>query len=292
MEILRVPSSTITYVVSGLEPTTEYTYSGIDLADQSTFSGVSISTEDGVVSIALPSTIDGEYEITIDGSTDFVSVVRPYVDPNTLATTATDIAEYTKLERIARAIIESSLNNVDFYNKKSVYEVSGNGLDLMPIWKDVNSVLKVYENNVLVYDATAETNPYIFGVTKDKSAIYKVVTGYANIIEANTPGIPIYPTDYAEPNIRYSTFRKGSDYTFILDVGYKTIPRSIVDATNMLIDDLKCGKLDYFQRYVTSYNTDQFRIQFDKKMLEGTGNILVDKILSKYEKSITRVGVL
>ncbi len=292
MEILRVPSSTIAYVVSGLEPSTEYSYSGIDLADQSTFSGTVTSTEAGVSSVDLPSNIDGEYEITINDTTDFVSVVRPYVDPTTLATTATDIAEYTKLERIARAIIDSTLQNVDFYNKKSVYEISGNGIDLIPIWKDVNSVLKVYENNVVVYDAAAEVNPCIFGITKDKTAIYKVATGYANVIDVAPVGLPVYPTDYADPNVRYAVFKKGNDYTFILDVGYKTIPRSIVDATTMLIDDLKCGKLDYFQRYVTSYNTDQFRIQFDNKMLEGTGNILVDKILSKYAKSITRVGVI
>jgi hypothetical protein len=43
---------------------------------------------------------------------------------------------------------------------------------------------------------------------------------------------------------------------------------------------------------MTSYNTDQFRIQFDKAMLDGTGNFIVDKILEKYEANITRPGVL
>ena len=60
----------------------------------------------------------------------------------------------------------------------------------------------------------------------------------------------------------------------------------------LLIDDLKCGKLDYYKRYVTSYNTDQFKIQFDKMMFDGTGNMIVDKILEKYKKNITKIGLI
>ena len=60
----------------------------------------------------------------------------------------------------------------------------------------------------------------------------------------------------------------------------------------MLIEDIKCGKLDYYKRYITSYNTDLFKIQFDKSMFDGTGNYIVDKILEKYEFNITRPGVL
>ena len=60
----------------------------------------------------------------------------------------------------------------------------------------------------------------------------------------------------------------------------------------MLIEDIKCGKLDYYTRYISAYNTDQFRIQFDKSMMAGTGNMIVDRILDKYVKTITKPGVL
>jgi hypothetical protein len=70
------------------------------------------------------------------------------------------------------------------------------------------------------------------------------------------------------------------------------VPSDIVRAATLLIDDIKCGRNDYYQRYISAYNTDQFRLQFDKRVFEGTGNIVVDKILSKYAKSITRLGVL
>ena len=70
------------------------------------------------------------------------------------------------------------------------------------------------------------------------------------------------------------------------------MPADIEHAAKLLIEDLKCGKLDYYKRYVTSYNTDQFRIQFDKTMFNGTGNFLVDKILEKYVKTIVKPGII
>jgi len=60
----------------------------------------------------------------------------------------------------------------------------------------------------------------------------------------------------------------------------------------MLINDIECGKLDYFKRYTSSYNTDQFRIGFDKRLFDGTGNLLVDKILERYTSTLVIPGVL
>lgn len=299
MEILRVPSSNFSYSLSGLTPG-GYSYTLKDLADHSvTIGDFIVESSSDTILIPVPGNIDGEYELTVDGDQERVldgesiSVVRPYVDPNTLGTTASEIADYAKNEMIARAIIDSQLETINFYNKKTVYDVIGNGLDYMPIWKDVNKVLKVYENNVLVFDIdTPETNAFDYQVTLDKTAITKIFTEQTNLITASNPQLPIANSDYAYGQKNLGTFVKGNDYVFVLDSGYKNVPSNIQRATEMLIDDLKCGKLDYYQRYVTGYNTDQFRIQFDKRVLEGTGNIIVDKILSNYARSITRVGVL
>jgi hypothetical protein len=98
--------------------------------------------------------------------------------------------------------------------------------------------------------------------------------------------------DYVYDARNYGTFGKGRDYLFVLDEGYRAIPPDVEAATKMLIEDIKCGKLDYYEKYVASYDSTQFKIQFDKSMLEGTGNMVVDKILDKYKKSIVKVGVL
>jgi hypothetical protein len=60
----------------------------------------------------------------------------------------------------------------------------------------------------------------------------------------------------------------------------------------MLINDLKCGKLSYAQKYITEYETDQFRVKYSDLSLRGTGNLLVDKILEGYSIPIYRLGVL
>jgi hypothetical protein len=303
MEILRVAENItsdgveVTIRVPGDHTESDHVLSITDLSDFSISEQEVVTAGGESLTFHLDKNFDNSYdvELLLDGDVIFsesYEVVRPYLDPYAVAETATEIAEIRKLERLSRAIVDSFLDNIDFYNKKVIYEVTGNGLDLMPVWKDVNKVLKVYENNELVYDADAEENPFIFALTKDKSAIYKVVSGANNVIDARVPSMPVSPTDYIDLSPTRATFRTGNDFAFVLDIGYKTLPSSVVDATEMLVDDLKCGRLDYFQRYVTSYNTDQYRIQFDKKVLEGTGNILVDKILEKYRKSITRVGVL
>ena len=305
---------------------------------------------------------DAEHEHIIYESN--LDIVRPYVNPNTLGTTASEIAEYKKNELIARAIIDT-YTGIGFYNHKSIYQVQGNGLDYMPVWRDANRVLKVYENNAMIYNGedvaigitafdttgtdtvietssahgyavgdsitlagftdtdynstfsvqevvsttefriTTLTEPtlngsetakrvwaYTFKVTLDNSAIVKEFTGYSNIITTNYPKLPVARGDYAYDDRNYGTFANGADYLFVLDEGFRAIPADVEKAAIMLIDDLMCGRLDYYQKYVTTYNTDQYRIQFDKKMLEGTGNLIVDKILDKYMKSITKVGVL
>ena len=302
MEVLRVPPYPLTTTWNLPDANYDYIVYVEDLVDHSIETTTITSDENGKVLYTLPAAkvqfdrsflirfYDSEQEHIIYESN--LDIIRPYVDPNTLGTTASEIMEYKKWELIARSLIDT-YTGIGFYNHKSILQVQGNGLDYMPVWRDANRVLKVYENNVLIYDIdTPDTNMFNYKVTLDNSAIVKVFTGETNLISTASPILPISRGDYLYDNRNYGTFTKGADYLFVLDEGFRAIPPDVEKAAIMLVDDLKCGKLDYYQRYVTSYNTDQFRIQFDKGMLEGTGNVIVDKILDKYMKSITKVGVL
>jgi hypothetical protein len=382
MEVLRVPPYPITTTWNLPDNNYDYTVYVEDLVDHSFEITTITSNSSGVVTYVLPAAkvqfdrqflirfYDAEYEhIILESNLD---IVRPYVDPASLAVsgTATEIADYKMWEMIARSLIDT-YTGIGFYNHKSILQVQGNGLDYMPVWRDANRVLKVYDNNVLVFDGqdvaihvadfydedpTSNANLGLvlefphgfvigdsvevklpeesidgiyavtevidtetirinlslstvsglsgigetvkrvwannFKVTLDNSAIVKEFTGQTDIISVNYPRMPISRGDYIYDEQPYGTFTNGHDYLFVLDEGFRAIPPDVEKATAMLIHDLKCGNLDYYKKYVTSYNTDQFRIQFDKKMLEGTGNLVVDKILDKYMKSITKVGVL
>lgn len=292
MEILRVPPYDTTVDIQVDEPSTEYPVIIRDMADFSFTTATLTSDSDGILNVELPSRYDGEYEVQIYDNEYYYKVVRPYVNPNTKGTNASDVAAYAKNEEIARAIIDSVIRE-GFYYEKKVIETSGLGADYLPLWIDAKKVLQVFENNILIYDS-AEPDDYErhFEITPDKTAI---VQSYADAINRKQGAAPILPISSSDMNaiIYYElTFPKTYDYRIIVESGYKNVPSDIVKATELLVEDLACGKLEYYKRYATTYNTDQFRIQFDPNMFEGTGNIIVDKILSKYAKSIRKLGVL
>jgi hypothetical protein len=305
MEILRVPpydTIAVNFVVpSGYNEVDIYARV-TDMADLSVqvLEFLESSTGDDI-EISLPGRYDNNYRVEIfvvnDGIEDviyeeFYELIRPYVDPNTLGTTASEIAEYTILELVARSIIDTFVPE-GFYNKKVTVIGTGNGSDYFPLWEKVYRVFKVYENNELVYDrSTPDTNEYSYIITPDKTAIQRVYEGQINRYESTAPNLPVGSGDLGYYGYEGVGFPQGYDYTFVVDYGYITVPADIEYAQKLLIEDLKCGKLDYYKRYVTAYNTDQFRIQFDKTMFSGTGNFLVDKILEKYVKTIVKPGII
>jgi hypothetical protein len=293
MDILRVAGSDVLYKVTGLSPNETYDYTITDLADSSVTDGIITTTSLTYATIELPSDIDGEYAISIpEVVEETVSVIRPYTNPNSLGTTASEIEEYTTLEMVARSMIDTYAENHDFYNRKITIQTTGQGGDYIPLWNGINRVLKVYENNVLVYDANSESNLANYSLTPDKTAIQRAEVDEYNRSEAALRYLAASGGDLWQDFARLVAFPQGYDYTLVLDAGYKKLPSDIEYATKLLIDDLKCGKLEYYKRYTTQYSTDQYRIQFDKSILDGTGNLLVDKILDKYLVSIQRPGLI
>jgi hypothetical protein len=244
---------------------------------------------------------------------DNLDISRPYVNPRELAashglTTASEIAKYEEYEGLARILIDSITGG--FYYKRKYVEPVGQETDYMPVWDRVEKLVKVYENATLVYDINAEDGPALgewnYLLTKDKSAIIKdpvaATDGYnrserrpARVPLAASDSLSLFDTDDSgnvatiTPGV---TFPAGTDYIFLAEVGYKVVPYDIQDATKMLIEDIKCGKLDYYKRYVKNYSTDQFKIEYDKQISDGTGNLIVDKILAGYTNKITRIGIL
>lgn len=241
---------------------------------------------------------------------DNLEILRPYVDPIALATSgiASDIALYKGYENLARTIIDSITGG--FYYNRTYLEVVGQGNDYLPLWKKTHKLLKIYENAELVYDIDDEDGPalteYTFLITKDKTAITKdplenidsvnrAERRYSRIPLGVSDSMSLFDTEDSgntQTVVPGVAFPEGADYIILAETGYKVVPYDVQDATLMLIDDIKCGKLDHYKRYVKNYSTDQFKIEYEKNLFEGTGNILVDKILDKYKENIIRPGVL
>lgn len=295
MEILRVPPYNVQATVDVANASSPYHVTIEDMTDHSITSSYVVSTSDSKITITLPSEYDGSYFVTVGGDEYEFDVVRPYSDPTAVPglTSATDIANYRKNEEIARAIIDSVIQD-GFYYKKFYIDKPGLGADYMPIWIDVKQVLQVKENNVVIYDHATE-NAFIldFEITKDNSAIVMSHAGAINRSEGAPIVLPGGSSDFVGAGYnKFGTFKAGYDYEILVLAGHKRLPSDIVRAAELLIDDLSCGRLDYWKSYVSGYDTDQFKLKLDSRAFEGTGNIIVDKILSKYSKSITTVGVL
>ena len=298
MEILRVSpyaDISVDFVVPAGITSSTITVNITDMADLSVSTLTFLNKVSGnILDINLSGNYDSSYRVEIIknfgavGETtlkdETYEIVRPYVDPSTKATTASDIAVYALNEEIARAVIDSVIPE-GFYYKKKVLHFEGSGSDFLPIWDDVKKILSVHENNVLVEDRQYE-------VTSDKTAIVEKSIDNINRAESAPIVLPAASSDSLDPQFVYRGFGRGWDYLIAVEYGYTTVPSDIIRATEMLVHDIECGKLDYYKRFISSYNTDQYRIQFDKGLFEGTGNIIVDKILSKYSKSITKLGVL
>ena len=292
MQILRVQPYNTVASISVSQSQTEYEVSIEDMADNSVSTVTLTSGADSKVSVSLPSRYDNSYIILVDDKEVFVEVVRPYVDPKSMATSASEIAEYSKNEELARAIIDSVIRD-GFYYKKELVEQSGLGADYLPVWSRAQKLLKLFENNVLIFDSLDPSSfPVSYGMSDDKTAVTILSSDIINRDQGAQIVIPQAESDSWDLVYGYRGFPKGFDYTMILESGYQEVPSDIVRATQILIEDISCGKMDYYKRYVSDYNTDQFKIKFDQKVFDGTGNILVDKILSKYSKSIRKLGVL
>ena len=318
MNILRQPPFPLEVSYDGLTPSTEY---ALEIYDDHTDLELSVtvtSDSNGVVSYELPTVFEKYdetyslyvYTLDVDDKPDETVVVdnlyiyRPYVNPLSLADLECDEDEYTILERTARQIIDTIVGG--FYYNKGQIETTGLGADYLPLHKRANKINAVYENNAKVYDRiTPIDGQYTYVLSPDKTAMTIYVAGEYNKLQSKEVRLPVgasdsfmlYGDDYdavqALTEVKGAAmFPKDWDYTVYGEWGWPVVPQDIKDATKMLIDDLKCGKLSHIQKYIKEYETDQFKIKYSEMSIRGTGNLLVDKILENYSIPIYRLGVL
>jgi hypothetical protein len=272
-------------------------YQLTDMADLSVVTGEATVENEETYSVAVSGLYDSIYRLEVIHNGEHIwdetyEVVRRYIDPASVMPDGGSIAEYEIHEEIARAIVDSVIPE-GFYYKKKTIETVGLGADYIPLWLDAKKILKVYENNVLVYDASDPSSyPANYEITKDKTAVTIKYDGAINKDQGAPNIIPGSYSDLVDTKFSYRGFVREFDYRLILEVGYSKVPQDIIRAMTLLIDDIACGKVDYYKRYISDYGTDQFKLKFSDRVFEGTGNLIVDKILSKYSKSIRTVGVL
>lgn len=322
MFLLRQPPFPLTVEYSGLTPSTNYILEIYDDRARLMYSFDDIVSDgSGVVTKELPeyySKFDGTYSlyiysIVIEDSVaiadevvvvDTLTVKRPYVNPLTLGSTQAEIEQAIYNERIARNIIDSITGG--FYYKEDHIELTALGGDFLAIPNRINRLNQVYRNNVKVYDRiTPLEDQDQYYITANNTAITISQDGEYNRLESRPVVLPLGASDsfnlYSDTSdpvaaltrIReFDLFPNGFDYVIGGEFGWPVVPQDIQDASNMLINDIACNKLNYVSRYISEYQTDQFKIKYSDLATRGTGNMVVDNILAGYQTNFYKIGVL
>jgi len=290
MEVLRINGSTPTVSFSDLIPSGVYTIEYSDLLTDETFSASASANGSGDITFTLNDkyvSYDGNLEARVLDTYDEevivtnIDVLRPYCDIYSLATELNKtVAQIKEMERIARYIVDSeTFGGFKFVRKEK--EVVGMGSDYLVIDEKIYKLYKLYENLELVYDVNAASNDQEFEISKDKTSIVLTQTE-TNRVNYNR----VWRDRYLDVD-----FADGFEYLVDADFGWKVIPQDIQEATRLLVSDISSDNMKYVNKYIESFDNDDFKIKFAKNFNASTGNLVVDRILQKYKNNI-RLGVL
>jgi hypothetical protein len=290
MEVLRINGSVPTVSFSDLVPSGIYTIEYSDLLTDETFSASASANGSGDITFTLDNkyiSYDGNLEARVLDTYDEevivtnIDVLRPYCDIYSLATELNKtVAQIKEMERIARYIVDSeTFGGFKFVRKEK--EVVGLGSDYLVIDEKIHKLYKLYENLELAYDSSSQTNDQEFEISKDKTSIVLTQTE-TNRVNYNR----VWRDRYLDVD-----FADGFEYLVDADFGWKVIPQDIQEATRLLISDISSDNMRYVNKYIESFDNDDFKIKFAKNFNASTGNLVVDRILQNYKNNI-RLGVL
>jgi len=166
--------------------------------------------------------------------------------------------------------------NSEFKFEYKTVGAYGLNTDLLHLGQRIESFDKITYDDYVIYDSTEEPAIDILGATlavaPSKFAI-KVVSEGVNITEWVDQN-PLQNPSY---------FGKDSAYLVRGEYGWKAVPEDIKIAVYELINDFLCNDSIYRNKGLKSIQNDSFNIQFADGMLNGTGNLYVDSLLSQYK---------
>lgn len=302
---------TIDYTAPALIDSVVYTITDLDLgeilfADEATFNeesetyalelSLDICKYDRKLRIDIElldyGTPSGVSSVGSNGSyaTDFldISLVRPYVTADELAEelgltivtgTPADTSEIKRstlerYERQARMFINSKIDDKIRLRYKTV-TVVGEDTDVLYLGERIESFDKITKDDEVVYDYQEDINllDYTLEISKSKLQLKPFLPQY-NIDEGKAMSA-VYDPGY---------FERGSIYSVRGEYGWKNVPEELREATIILVDDMRCNDFSYRNKGLKSVKNDSFDIQYNDVIFSGTGNILVDSLISEFKQ--------
>jgi hypothetical protein len=254
--------------------------------------------------ITLPASIASydrvlRLDLTLGGTTQesfFIKLVKQYASASEIAafldltitdtpTTSTQVttAALNRYERLAREVINSEINS-EFTKRHVKVGVLGNDSDVLPLNRHLLEIRKIWKDDELYYDSTntaASLFDYPIEINNTGFGI-KIVSAGDNIDEWTQNHT------YAIPSS--GVWIKNSMYIIEGIFGSSYVPNDINMATSLLVEDYRCSDAGVRNKYIESNQNQAYTIKYNQNAFFGTGNAVVDTILSKY-KDITLMVV-
>ena len=276
ISIYNADDSTNTVIVSGTAtnelPFGKYTY------------------DIGPTVTALNKVVRADWTYSVNSSSvvqsTFYEIVTPY-------TTVSDIADYYNFgtqpsdpdyrpyeqiknaERLARTVVEGYAGQ-KFGKRSGSQEVFGNGSDACFLTEPMLSIDKMYENDILVYDAISSPSVNQFGFDLTLTQTNKTV----RIVNA---GWDVRYDNNIDPSILYyGRFRNNSRYRFEGVIGWNYVPPNVKLATTILAGDYLYSDAAWRIRYLKEVSMSEITFKMHNGAFNGTGNVLVDNMLDMY----------
>lgn len=202
--------------------------------------------------------VTAEWTFAFNGVTtnkiEYHKVVTPYVDLNYLYELSQDDDEIKWAEVFSRKQIDKYTAQ-SFGLHKDWIKSPGNGSQYLILPERIVTVTHIYENDTEIWGDVA--NDYDIGITRSAFAL-----------QANGD--------------TFATFKEGVSYEVWGEFGYKHVPEDVADCARMLVDDYLCKDKAWKEKYVKKLSNGDWSVEFDGRVFSGTGNSIVDAILSDY----------
>lgn len=239
------------------------------------------------------------WEFSIGGTevdkVDVYEVVTPYLDiteVKRIYPEATD-AEAMELEAAVRHIINAHTGQ-DFGYSEETITVEGHGESALRLPK------RIIECTGLE-TLSSVLNPLITHIVSDGWYLKK---GWANevtpivsdslywggdeesLVEPGEPGYekPGHGAIISAPGVSSTPTTWRQDYPFKITGrwGYEYVPTSVKEAARLLVNDYACQEIAWRDRYLESIKAADWRLQFNSRAWDSTGNVRADQLLSEY----------
>ena len=202
---------------------------------------------------------------------DYISVVTPYIDFDTIkliAPAGTTDEEIENAEMFARFVI-NAYTGVDFSPKMDTITMHGNDKATLVLPYRIERLDSIAVNDEVLWTRDPELNSL--------GRIISITDTNYGLLSEKYDNVPVWH-DFQERAVWNKSYKYAINGLF----GWSDIPDEVEYAARILADDYFCRETGWKKRYVEQINASDWRIVFNQKQFQGTGNFFVDQVLNKY----------